>query len=52
VRKALDELQDLGLISRRKNVGRRVEAQRPKPGFSQSIATVDELAQFAPSTCA
>ncbi len=46
VRKALDELQDLGLISRRKNVGTRVEAQRPKPGFSQSIATVDELAQF------
>lgn len=46
VRKALDELQELGLISRRKNVGTRVEAQRPKPGFSQSIATVDELAQF------
>lgn len=46
VRKALDELQDLGLISRRKNVGTRVEASRPKPGFTQSIATVDELAQF------
>lgn len=46
VRKALDELQDLGLISRRKNVGTRVEAARPKPGFTQSIATVDELAQF------
>lgn len=46
VRKALDELQELGLISRRKNVGTRVEASRPKPGFTQSIATVDELAQF------
>lgn len=46
VRKALDELQELGLISRRKNVGTRVEAARPKPGFTQSIATVDELAQF------
>lgn len=46
VRKVLDELQELGLISRRKNVGTRVEAARPRPGFSQSIATVDELAQF------
>jgi GntR family transcriptional regulator len=46
VRKALDELQELGLISRRKNVGTRVEASRPKPGFTQAIATVDELAQF------
>lgn len=46
VRKALDELQELGLISRRKNVGTRVEAARPRPGFTQSIATVDELAQF------
>lgn len=46
VRKALDELQELGLISRRKNVGTRVEATRPAAGFTQSIATVDELAQF------
>ena len=46
VRMALQELQDLGLISRRKNVGTRVEAMRPVSGFTQSIATVDELAQF------
>ena len=46
VRMALQELQDLGLISRRKNVGTRVEASRPAAGFTQSIATVDELAQF------
>ena len=46
VRMALQELQDLGLISRRKNVGTRVEAMRPVAGFTQSIATVDELAQF------
>src|ERR1700754_695688 len=46
VRLALQELQDLGLISRRKNVGTRVEATRPVAGFTQSIATVDELAQF------
>lgn len=46
VRQALQELQDLGLISRRKNVGTRVEAIRAAAGFTQSIATVDELAQF------
>lgn len=46
VRKALDGLQELGLISRRKNVGTRVEAVRPAKAFVQSIATVDELAQF------
>jgi GntR family transcriptional regulator len=46
VRQALQELQDLGLISRRKNVGTRVEAAQPAAGFTQSIATVDELAQF------
>lgn len=46
VRRALQELQDLGLISRRKNVGTRVESSRPVPGFMQSFATVDELAQY------
>ncbi|WP_027474087.1 GntR family transcriptional regulator [Curvibacter gracilis] len=46
VRQALQALQDLGLISRRKNVGTRVEATQPAAGFTQSIATVDELAQF------
>jgi len=46
VRKALDELQELGLVSRRRNVGTRVEAARPAAGFTQSIATVDELSQF------
>ena len=46
VRKALDELQELGLISRRKNVGTRVEASTPAAGFTQTIATVADLAQF------
>lgn len=46
VRKALDELQELGLISRRKNVGTRVESARPAGAFTQSIATVEELAHF------
>lgn len=46
VRRALDEIQALGLVSRRKNVGTRVEASHPITRFSQSIATVDELMQF------
>lgn len=46
VRKVLDGLQDSGLISRRKNVGTRVESSKPTVGFTQSIATVDELAHF------
>jgi DNA-binding GntR family transcriptional regulator len=46
VRKALDELQELGLVSRRKNVGTRVEARVPRQGFTQSIVTAEELAQF------
>ena len=46
VRKALDELQELGLISRRKNVGTRVEAARPAAGFTQQVATVGELVQY------
>ena len=46
VRLALGSLQELGLISRRKNVGTRVEALRPTAGFVQSLASVDDLAQF------
>jgi DNA-binding GntR family transcriptional regulator len=46
VRKALDELQEQGLVSRRKNVGTRVEARAPRQGFTQSIVTAEELAQF------
>jgi DNA-binding GntR family transcriptional regulator len=48
VRMALQQLQDVGLISRRKNVGTRVEASKPVSGsgFTQSMATVEELVQF------
>ncbi len=46
VRIALNELQDLGMISRRKNVGTRVEATRPAAGFVQSLDSVEDLAQF------
>lgn len=46
VRAALHELQQLGLVSRRKNVGTRVESTRPVDGFRPSLASVDDLVQF------
>jgi len=46
VRQVLNELQGLGLISRRKNVGSTVEARLPSASFTQSIATMAELTQF------
>jgi len=46
MRRALSQLQEQGLISRRKNVGSRVEAMRPTGGFTQSLASVEDLAQF------
>lgn len=46
VRMALGQLQEQGLISRRKNVGTRVESARPTSGFVQSLASVEDLAQF------
>ncbi|CAG9268766.1 GntR family transcriptional regulator [Paraburkholderia unamae] len=45
VRAALQELQQLGFVSRRKNVGTRVESSRPT-GAYQALATVDDLALF------
>ncbi|MDM0015571.1 GntR family transcriptional regulator [Variovorax sp. J22P168] len=46
VRAALAELQQLGLVSRRKNVGTRVVSARPRAGFRPSLASVDDLVQF------
>ncbi len=46
VRTALHELQQLGLVSRRKKAGTRVETQSPSAGYRQSIASVDDLVQF------
>ena len=46
VRIALGQLQEQGLISRRKNVGTRVESSRPTGGFMQSLASVEDLVQF------
>jgi DNA-binding GntR family transcriptional regulator len=46
VRMALADLQKLGLVSRRKSVGTRVEAAKPAAGFTQSSPSVDDIAQF------
>ena len=46
VRMALQELQQAGLVSRRKNVGTRVESATPQTAFQQSLASVEDLMQF------
>jgi DNA-binding transcriptional regulator YhcF (GntR family) len=49
VRSAIRELQDLGLVSRRKKVGTRVEAAHPSAGYQQSLASIEDLVQFGAS---
>lgn len=46
VRAALQELQRLGLVSRRKNAGTRVESAQPTNSFMPSLASLDDLMQF------
>ncbi|CAG2145813.1 GntR family transcriptional regulator [Cupriavidus plantarum] len=51
VRAALDQIQTLGLISRRKRVGTRVESLTPRPPeYAPSISTIDELMQYSANT--
>jgi DNA-binding GntR family transcriptional regulator len=47
VRLALQELQALGLVSRKKRLGTRVESASPQVGYSQSVATLEGLMQLA-----
>ena len=47
VRLALKELQGMGLVSRRKRVGTRVEAASASTGFRKSVATIEGLMQLA-----
>ena len=46
VRAALRELEQLGLVSRRKNTGTRVESGLPTRSFRPSLASVEDLVQF------
>ena len=47
VRSALQQLQDMGLISRRKRAGTRVEASQPPAGYAPSLGTIEDLVQYA-----
>jgi len=47
VRAAINQLLNQGLVSRRKRVGTRVEASSPRGGYSQSLASVADLAHLA-----
>lgn len=47
VRSALERVQELGLISRRKRAGIRVEASKPRVAFEQSMSSIEDLIQFA-----
>jgi DNA-binding GntR family transcriptional regulator len=47
VRAAITQLQNQGLVSRRKRVGTRVEAATARGGYSQSLASVADLAHLA-----
>lgn len=46
IRAALQELQQQGLVLRRKNAGTRVTAATPTVGFQQSLASIEDLVQF------
>ncbi|MFC4275518.1 GntR family transcriptional regulator [Achromobacter aloeverae] len=50
VRAALRQLQDLGLIARRRGIGTIVTAERQKAGFSQSLSSLEDLVQLAART--
>ena len=53
VRAALNELQQLGLIARRRNAGTRVVSSQPvtrASNYGQSLGTVDDVVQYAADT--
>jgi DNA-binding GntR family transcriptional regulator len=50
VRAALAQLERLGLISRRKRTGTRVEAVRPTTDYAPSLATLEDLVHYAAET--
>jgi DNA-binding GntR family transcriptional regulator len=46
IRAALNELQQLGLVSRKKNAGTRVESLTPRNDFRPSLGSLEDLVQF------
>ena len=49
IRAALHELQQLGLVSRKKNAGTRVESAEPRNEFRPSLDSLEDLIQFGSS---
>src|SRR4051812_25956696 len=50
VRAALDPLERLGMVSRRRKVGTVVEAVRPTTGYARTVTTMNELVQYSVET--
>lgn len=53
IRAALRELQQAGMISRRRNAGTKVEAVRPSLGpdsYNQTLANIEDVVQYAAKT--
>ncbi|OZI38343.1 hypothetical protein CAL29_08505 [Bordetella genomosp. 10] len=50
VRSALQVVQNLGLISRRKRAGIRVESAQPRKAYERSLSDLEDLMQFATLT--
>jgi GntR family transcriptional regulator len=50
VRRALGGLAEMGIVSRKKRAGTRVEAVRPEGAYSSRLSTVEELAQYGAET--
>ena len=50
VRQAIGHLRSQGLVSARKGVGTRVEAQIAEPSYTQSMRSLGELLQYATET--
>ena len=53
VRAALGELQQAGMISRRRNAGTRVESSHPLRGpgsYNQTLATIEDVVQYGAQT--
>jgi DNA-binding GntR family transcriptional regulator len=53
VRAALNELQQAGMISRRRNAGTRIESLQPMRGpgsYNQTLATIEDVAQYGAQT--
>jgi DNA-binding GntR family transcriptional regulator len=47
VRSALQHIERLGLVSRRRKLGTTVTAERPPAAYTRSLTTLEDLVQYA-----